>query len=219
MGATSDIAVGRASDTVGRGGQPSQRSSRVGYAIVILLLIGLSVVVLWWARWRTYHFAAVQEGVLYRDGNRGMAEFAHAVARGKIRTVVPLVDDAEVADPRKPEFAQELAWCEQHGVKVVRVPVQLGGWPTSEDVKKFLSVVSDRENQPVLVHCAQGVRRTGMMVAAFQQSVLGWDDARCKAAMKTFGHSQRTVGDVERFIDVYDPKTGAVPEGLPVGKE
>ena len=31
--------------------------------------------------------------------------------------------------------------------------------------------------------------------------------------------SQRTVGDVQRFIDVYDPKTGAVPEGLPVGKE
>jgi hypothetical protein len=57
------------------------------------------------------------------------------------------------------------------------------------------------------------------MVAAFEQGVLGWDDARCKAAMLTFGHSQRTVGDVQRFIDGYNPKTGAVPEGLPVGKE
>jgi len=63
------------------------------------------------------------------------------------------------------------------------------------------------------------VRRTGMMVAAYQRSVLGWDALRCKAAMMTFGHSSRTVADVERFIDVYDPRTGAVPEGLPMGKE
>ena len=133
--------------------------------------------------------------------------------------VVPLIDDRELSDREKPEFAAEMAWCQQHGIRVERVPIQLGGWPTSEDVKKFLAVVADKQNQPVLVHCAQGVRRTGMMVAAFQQSVLGWDDAKAKTAMLTFGHSQRTVGDVQRFIDVYDPKTGAVPEGLPVGKE
>jgi hypothetical protein len=37
--------------------------------------------------------------------------------------------------------------------------------------------------------------------------------------MLTFGHSQRTIKDVQKFIDGYDPKTGAVPENLPVGNE
>jgi hypothetical protein len=58
-----------------------------------------------------------------------------------------------------------------------------------------------------------------MMVAAYQMSVLGWDKEKTKAAMLTFGHSQRTVGDVQKFIDVYDPATRTVPEGLPLGDE
>jgi protein tyrosine/serine phosphatase len=104
--------------------------------------------------------------------------------------------------------------CNRRGVKFVRVPVKLGGWPTTDDVRKFLEVVEKKENQPVLVHCAQGVRRTGMMVAAFQESLLGWDDAKAKAAMLTFGHSQRTVKDVERFIGVYDAKERKVTAQL-----
>lgn len=186
---------------------------------VILILLGLLVGGLWWASRRTYHFAAVENGVLYRSGNRGMGEFEHAIARGKIKTVIPLIDDAELSDNSKPQFQQEIAWCQSRGIRVIRIPIRLGGWPTRDDVAKFLSAVSDKQNQPVLVHCAQGVRRTGFMAAAFEKSVLGWSDNQCKQAMLTFGHSRRTVGDVERFIEGYDPKDGAVPEGLPIGKE
>lgn len=188
----------------------------IALAIVAVVLVGAG---LWWAKWQTYHFAAVDPGVLYRAGNRGVREFGHAIGSGKIKTVVCLIDDTELADTHKPEFAAEVEWCRRNGVKIERIPVKLGGWPTSDDVRQFLSVVADKRNQPVLVHCAQGVRRTGMMVAAYQRSVLGWAPEKCAEQMLTFGHSQRTVGDVKRFIEVYDPGTGAVPEGLPVGQE
>jgi len=168
-----------------------------------------------WANYlQTYHLATVQDGVLVRDGNRGLREFETALRKTGARTVVSLIDDQEFADPKKPQFGQEMVLCNRRGVKFVRVPVKLGGWPTTEDVRKFLEVVEKKENQPVLVHCAQGVRRTGMMVAAFQESLLGWDDAKAKAAMLTFGHSQRTVKDVERFIGVYDAKERKVTAQL-----
>jgi protein tyrosine phosphatase (PTP) superfamily phosphohydrolase (DUF442 family) len=168
---------------------------------------------------QTYHLATVQEGVLVRDGNRGMREFETAIRKTGAKTVVSLIDDQELADSKKPQFAREMEFCERQGVRLVRVPVRLGGWPTSDDVRKFLDVVQEKQNQPVLVHCAQGVRRTGMMVAAFQESVLGWDDAKARAAMLSFGHSDRTVKDVERFIGVYDAKERAVTAQLEQSKE
>lgn len=189
------------------------------WLVIVAVVIVLLGVWYWWALLRTYHFAVVQQGVLYRDGNRGVAEFEHAIRRGKIKSVVCLIDAGELSSHEKPEFAAEMKWCQQRGVPVERIPIRLGGWPSSDDVKRFLAFVADKNNQPVLVHCAQGVRRTGMMVAAYQQSVMGWDDEKCKREILTFGHSQRTVGDVQKFIDVYDPVTGAVPDDLPIGKE
>jgi protein tyrosine phosphatase (PTP) superfamily phosphohydrolase (DUF442 family) len=173
-----------------------------------------------WAEFfQTYHLAVVQDGVLIRDGNRGVREFETALRKTSPKTIVSLIDDKELADPKKPEFADEVALLKARGVKLVRIPIKLGGWPTTEDVRAFLDVTTDRANQPVLVHCAQGVRRTGMMVAAFQESVLGWDDARARAEMLSFGHSQRTVKDVERFIAVYDAKTRTVTKALEQSEE
>ena len=52
---------------------------------------------------------------------------------------------------------------------------------------------------PVLLHCAQGVRRTAMFVAAYQESVLGYDKQRAKDAIISFGHSDRTVSEIKRL--------------------
>jgi len=190
-------------------------------AVWVLALAALAGGGAWgWAHYvQTYHLATVQEGVLVRDGNRGMREFETAIRKTGAKSVVSLIDDQELADPKKPQFAREMEICKQQAVKVVRIPVKLGGWPTSEDVRKFLEVVQEKQNQPVLVHCAQGVRRTGMMVAAFQESVLGWDDGKTRSAMLSFGHSDRTVKDVERFIGVYDAKDRVVTAQLEPSKE
>jgi protein tyrosine/serine phosphatase len=51
--------------------------------------------------------------------------------------------------------------------------------PVDDDVIKFLRIVTTKSLQPVLVHCAQGSDRTGMMVAIYRIVVQGWskDDA------------------------------------------
>jgi len=133
--------------------------------------------------------------------------------------VVCLVDDKELADPEKGMFKAEIEWLGGQGVKVERIPVKLGGWPNTADVQRFLDLVGKKENQPVLIHCAQGVRRTGMFVAAYQESVEGVDKEKVKAEMPTFGHSRRTVKDIERFVEVYDAKGRVVTVGLEQSEE
>jgi hypothetical protein len=46
-----------------------------------------------------------------------------------------------------------------------------------------------------------------MFVAAYQESVLGYDRMKAKDAIVTFGHGNRVTDDIRRFIDDYDPAT------------
>lgn len=187
------------------------RRRRALVLVTVGLLLGLSAFGVWRERFQTYHLATVTPGVLYRDGNRGLREFENAVRQSGAKTIVSLIDDRELAAADKSQFKHEADFLARSGIRLERIPVKLGGWPTAADVAKFLSVVEDKRSQPVLVHCAQGVRRTGMMVAAYQKSELKLTDEQAKSAILTFGHSRRTVGDVERFIDGYDPAVGSVP--------
>jgi protein tyrosine phosphatase (PTP) superfamily phosphohydrolase (DUF442 family) len=195
---------------------------RMNMPIVIAAICGLVALAgfLVWRQWyATYHLATVHAGKVYRDGNRGPREFATMLRCVKPKTIVALIDDNEIADPSKPEFKAELDTLKQQGIAVERIPVTLGGWPSTADVQKFLAVAADPAKQPVLVHCAQGVRRTGMMVAAYQESVLGYNSERAKREILRFGHSDRSIGDVRKFIDVYDPAKREVTQELAMSKE
>ncbi len=170
--------------------------------LAILLVCVVAGIGAWQNWWRTYHLAEVRPGVLYRDGNRGMSQFATAIWKCGARTVVMLIDDTEVT---KEPFKSELEFCDATGLKLVRIPVKPGERPSSNDVQKFLHIVEDKQNWPVLVHCAQGVRRTGMMVAAYQMTVMGWDKQKTKAHIMLWGRTPERLDDIRGFIDDYDP--------------
>ena len=194
--------------------QPKPRRRGGQFLIVAVVALVAAGAYVWRCYLDTYHLATVQPRVLYRDGNQSPCQFETAVRKVQPKTVVSLIDDNELADPAKPQFQAEAEYLRRKGVRLERIPVKLGGWPTKADVDRFLAVTSDPANQPVIVHCAQGVRRTGMMAAAYQMAKMGYDKERARQSILAFGHSERTTGDINRFIDGYDPATGKVAENL-----
>lgn len=189
-----------------------------GYVLVGVLLAMLTAGGVWVYLYffDFYHFRAVVPGVLYRDGFRSLREFNNAVVTSRAKTVVSLLDEKEY---EKYPFTEQFEYLLRAKVRLNVISVKLGGFPTTADVRRFLEEAEKPHRQPVLVHCAQGIRRTGMMVAAYQMSVMGWDKERTKAAILSFGHSDRTINDIKRFIEAYDPVAREVVGELGKGHE
>lgn len=183
--------------------EPKQRGRRRWRLLAIFLLAAFVGGWAYWHYFDTYRQAIVTPGVLYRSGMRNTREFANTLRELKPKTVVCLVIDAEVADTSKGDFQGEFALLKRDGIGLIRIPVKLGGPPTGPDIQRFLAVVNDTSKQPVLVHCAQGVVRTGMMVAAYQKEVLGYDKQQALAAVNIFGKGQERGVRVRWFIENY----------------
>jgi protein tyrosine phosphatase (PTP) superfamily phosphohydrolase (DUF442 family) len=182
----------------------SRRKTLIGVFIVgnILLFAGILV---WRSFFETYHLVVVDPGKLYRDGNRSLREFKNTLRKTNPKTVIAVVDHQEYNEP---EFVAARELAKSRGLETYWIPIKAGGYPTGDQVRKFLAIASHPAKQPVLYHDDEGIRRAGMMMAAYQETVLGYDDAKTIAAMQTFGHSERTIKDVRRFIEAYDPVNG-----------
>ncbi len=193
--------------------------NKIWPTIVIVLFVLLAIAGLWFWRFQTYHLLSVKDRVLYRCGNRGMREYANGIRDVRPTVVISLLDDQELANPAEPQFAEEVKFLKESGIRFEQIKVKLGGWPSAENTQRFVQIMNDPSNYPVLIHCAQGVRRTGMFVAAFQRSVLKMNKAEALAKIETFGHSRRSIGDIEKFIDVYNPETCQMTQELAQSKE
>lgn len=94
-----------------------------------------------------------------------------------IKTIVDLRNDAK-------DESKTLA--ESAGLRYINLPMSDKAYPAADAAEKFLSIVSDKENWPVYVHCAGGRHRTGAMTAIFRMNTEGWDANRAYEEMKNY---------------------------------
>ena len=182
-----------------------KRPRRLVPIIIVLNLVGGTAFLVWRSYFETYHLVVVDPGKLYRDGNRTMREFKNTLRKTEPKTVIAVIDHQEYNEP---DFVAARELVQSRGMKYHWIPIRAGAYPRAEQVREFLEIASDPTSQPVLYHDDEGIRRAGMMMAAYQESVLGYDDEKTKSAIRAFGHSERTIKDVKRFIDAYDPVNG-----------
>lgn len=73
----------------------------------------------------------------------------------------------------------------------------------NEDVVRFLKVVSDPQNQPVLVHCQHGADRTGTMVAIYRAFAQDWTLTEAMQELPRFGF--HTIwSNLKQYLDRLD---------------
>jgi tyrosine-protein phosphatase SIW14 len=133
------------------------------------------------------HLRVVRERVLYRSAQLPPSGIARAVKDLGVKTVVSLRDSDRPAD-----HAEEL-YCGSQGIRFVRIePLSWDGVqgtaPVDQGLARFLEVMSEPKNHPVLVHCYRGVHRTGAYVAVYRMECEGWSRERALKEMVTAGY-------------------------------
>ena len=141
-----------------------------------------------------YHFDAVEPGVLYRSGQLGWRDFARLRDRAGIRTIIDLCSEKRGTR----EALEERAFARASGVRHVHIPVPGGMVGAGAEIDRFLEVLDDPGNRPVLVHCWKGVKRTGVMVAIYKMEYRGIDAARALAELPAFGRPLEEFSETER---------------------
>ena len=190
-----------------------KRSIRIAAGLTVLvLLLGAGS---YWQFVQTYHFKVVQDGVLYRDGLQDMRRYQNSYRRFPFKAVVNIQSDDNLAGKYHDLVMQEQAFCAKNGVQWIHLPIKERTPPTREQIEEFLKIVDDPANQPVLVHCSQGIVRTGMMTAVWQLERMGYDNQRAVEEITRFGHSSDPV--VNDFVAHYKPSSHAekIPESKP----
>lgn len=121
-------------------------------------------------------------------------EYARLAKLG-IKTIIDLRDDPK-------DYAKSTT--EQLGMKYFNLPLNDKSYPAPDVAEKFLSLVNDKNNQPVYVHCAGGRHRTGAMTAVFRMKMQGWDVERAYEEMKSYDFYTRWGHkDMKKFVFDY----------------
>jgi tyrosine-protein phosphatase SIW14 len=162
-------------------------------------------------RERNYrNFRTVTPGVLYRSGQLSPAGLDAICRDYEIRTIITL-REAHVPGEPAPD-AHEEEFCKKQDIGHFRLPPKCwwspdGGVPAEENVRKFLEIMDDPNNHPVLIHCFAGAHRTGAYCCIYRMEYERWSTADALDELKRAGYSHLDEEeDVLGYLSSYQPR-------------
>ena len=111
-------------------------------------------------------FGVVEQGRIYRSGQISAPLIKKILTKYNIRVIIDLTS----ADPNDHDKQAEKQAAAELNIKVFRFSMSGNG---TGDVNDYVTAVAaianaEKQNLPVLVHCAAGAQRTGGIIAAYQ---------------------------------------------------
>ncbi|KAI9828555.1 MAG: hypothetical protein M1819_006547 [Sarea resinae] len=144
------------------------------------------------------NFALVTPGV-YRSGFPKGENFDHLKSL-HLKSILTLVPE------EYPEV--NVKFVQENGIKHFQVPLPGNKEPfvkiTARDIKAALSIILDRNNHPLLIHCNKGKHRTGCVVGCLRK-IQNWALAPIFVEYREHADPKARLLD-ERFIELFDER-------------
>ncbi len=179
------------------------------FAALVLVALAVGTFAFYFDQKLLPNFHVVHSDVLYRSGQpRGLG--LRVVDWLNVRTYLNLrvTESNTVFD--------EIAFCREHGVRSVVAPFTHRAISLQHAVDRFLELMDDPSNYPVLVHCSRGKERSGVLAAVYRMEFNAWTNERALAEMYALGYERGAMPAGEEFVKSYVPRaTGNSPPSLP----
>lgn len=154
----------------------------------------------------------VVAGKVYRSGCLTAAGLRDAIRRHGIRTVINLQEEAP--DPALPASyfggarTAESELCRSLGaqlrfVEVELVPEDHVGREQPPTIDRFLAIMDDPANYPVLIHCKAGLHRTGVLAAVYRMEYQDWRPLEAWHELRAHGFGEFVSSASNAYITQY----------------
>jgi protein tyrosine phosphatase (PTP) superfamily phosphohydrolase (DUF442 family) len=122
--------------------------------------------------------------------------------RHGVRTVLNLRGENE----EKGWFQEERRGVRAIGARWEHLKVSGTRTPEPDLIAEFFALVEDRERWPIVMHCAGGIHRTGVLSALYRVQYQGWDAERAVEEMEDhwFDWTTRDRDALKRFLRAYE---------------
>ena len=138
--------------------------------VVVGLLIALVVLTLSFVflKYRIFpkRFGVVVDGQLYRSGQISSTLIKGVLQKYEIGVIVDLTGNL----PNDPDQIAEKRAAAELGIITHKLPLSGNGTGSIDLYAQAIKIIvqAQRDNRPVLVHCAAGAQRTGGVIAAYR---------------------------------------------------
>ena len=141
-------------------------------------------------------FHVVEAGQIYRGGWQKPGPLRRLLRTYQIKTLLNVA-----CNPTEPEADGKGPIVHELGVAWHKILMPGTGLGTFAQLDEAADVLADPSNRPVFVHCAAGVHRTNMAIAAYRLQHCRWNLEQTLEEMARYGFDrERDSGQVEHLL-------------------
>lgn len=177
---------------------------RIWIGSAVLLIVAAAAGIGYRQHKRYKHWAAHDPGMVYRSAWLEGDVFSEQIEKYQIRAVLNLCNPDEMGRQR---CLDQRAAVEGAGARLIELPMPATIDAGDPEIQKFVNVLSDPNNYPLLVHCQHGVTRTAKVLAMYDILYRHITAAQSLAAMPLFGRDEYSVS-VQAFVRDFEKRHG-----------